>query len=98
MTGEGDEAVIPLTPSPGLGGFAEKSDVQTSKANPFKHTLMSSEVKERQVGFDLRDEAHPSDTQGINSKGALCLSWEKTHRQRQWLNPRFGFTEKKVKT
>lgn len=59
---------------------------------------MSSEVKERQVGFDLRDEAHPSETHGINSKGALCLSWEKTHRQRQWLNPRFWLTEKKVKT
>lgn len=63
--------MILRTPSPGLGGFAEKSDVQTSKAKPFKHTLMSSEVKERQVGFDLRDEAHPSDTHEINSKRRL---------------------------
>lgn len=49
------------------------SDVQTSKADPFKRTLMSSEAKESQVGFDLRDEARPSDTHGINTKGGLCF-------------------------
>lgn len=54
-----------------LLGFGEKSDVQTRKANRFKHTLMSSEGKERQVGFDLRDEAHPSRTHGIRS----CVSF-----------------------
>lgn len=80
-------------PSRGLGGFAEMSDVQTYKAKPFKHTLMSSEAKESQVGFDLRAEAHPSDTHGINTKGGRCFSWEKTGRRRQWLNPRLGFTE-----
>lgn len=49
------------------------SDVQTSKADPFKRALMSSEAKESQVGFDLRDEARPSDTRGINTKGGRCF-------------------------
>lgn len=34
---------------------------------------MSSEAKESQVGFDLRDEARPSDTHGINTKGGRCF-------------------------
>lgn len=33
------------------------------------------------MGFDLRDEAHPSVTHGINSKGAVCLSWEKAQTE-----------------
>ncbi len=69
--------MILLTPSPGLAGFAKKSDVQTPKPHPFKRALMSSEVKESQVGFDLKDKAHPSHTHGMKTEGSHCFSWEK---------------------
>lgn len=74
--------MILLTPSPGLEGFAKKSDVKTPKPHPFKYTLMSSELKESQVGFDSKDESRPSHTQGDKKKkkktgGSHCFSWEK---------------------
>lgn len=75
------ETVILLTLSRGLGGFAKKSDVQTTKPNPFKYTLMSSELKESQVGFDLKAKAHPSRTHGIKTEGSHCFSWEKAEQR-----------------
>lgn len=80
--------MILLTPSPGLGGFAKKSDVQTLKPHPFKYTLMSSELKESQVGFDLKDKSHPSHTNGIKTEGSHCFSWEKDLQGEKMAKPK----------
>lgn len=74
--------MILLTPSPGLGGFAKKLDVQTAKPLLFKCTLMLSELPESEVGFDSKDKSHPSHTYGIKTEGRHCFSWEKDqHRE-----------------
>lgn len=88
------ETVILLTPSHGLAGFAKKSDVQTTKPNPFKYTLMSSELKESQVGFDLRDKAHPSRTHRIKTEGSHCFPWEKDEQEEKMAKPKILFNLK----
>lgn len=82
----------PYTVPPGSEASLRSQMYKRPNPTPFRCTLMSSELKESQVGFDLKDKAHPSHTHGIKKKiknkkkhwrQPLFFSWEKRFAKRK---------------